>query len=700
MKLLIVESPTKAKTLSKFLGKDYEVRASRGHIRDLPSNKMNIDIEKDFAPHYELAEGKGEVVAELQNLAGKANEILLAMDPDREGEAIAYHVRHILQKSMKDEVKGKFKRITFHQITKAAVEEAIGHAGGVNQKLFEAQQARRVLDRLVGYSLSPVLWRKVRRGLSAGRVQSVALRLVVEREREIEAFKPQEYWPIAVQVKSDKSAEALFWAELVEVAGKKAVVGKGDERKFLINSETIAKPIIADLKKAGYSVTEVKRKENKRSPKPPYTTSTLQQAASNTMGWTAKRTMSVAQKLYEKGLITYHRTDSLHLAPEAVKAAREYVEPKYGNQYLPEKPRFYKTKSKSAQEAHEAIRPTDVNVVPGDNGKMDAGAKKLYGLVWRRFVSSQMSDAILDATTIEVAAKGKKEYSLRASGSVIKFDGWKVLYKGNSKSKARNSKQIENLNDPNASDDVVLPEVEAGEKLKYKDLSAEQKFTTPPPRYNDASLVKALEQLGIGRPSTYAPTIATLMGRGYMERTDRKFFPTAVGTTVTDFLAKHFEQIMDYGFTAEMEDDLDKIAEGKKEWVPMMKTFWKPFDGLVQKVTKEADRVKVPVEKLGKKCPECGKKEGGEQVIRTGRFGKFISCSRFPECKFTAKLEKKVKGEKCEKCTKGDVVVKRTRKGKTFYGCSRYPDCDWASWTKPGTESKVKKGKGKSRKKS
>ncbi len=690
MNLLIVESPTKAKTLNKFLGKDYVVSASMGHVRDIPSNKMNIDIEHDFEPVYELSDGKGKVVKELQDLAKKAKVIYLAMDPDREGEAIAYHVKFILNKT----VKGKeYKRITFHQITKDAVEEAIGKAGSVNTKLVDAQQARRVLDRLVGYSLSPVLWRKVRRGLSAGRVQSVALRLVVEREKEIEAFKAQEYWEVKVKVAKSKSSSASeqFWTDLVEVDGKKVVEGKGDERKFLLSSDKVAKPVIADLPKASYKVEKVTKREKKRSPRPPYTTSTLQQAAANTLGWTSKRTMSVAQKLYEKGLITYHRTDSFHLATQAVSAAREYIVSGYGKDYVPDKPRLYKTKSKSAQEAHEAIRPTDVKVAPKEvDGDVDGAGKKLYGLIWKRFVSCQMSDAIFDATTILVEAKGKKnDYKLRASGAVIKFAGWKAVYG----TKPKASKATEGTDEV----DIVLPEAVAEDKLAYKDMSSEQKFTQPPARFNDASLVKVLEELGIGRPSTYAPTISTLIYRGYMERKERRFYPTAVGTTVTDFLVKNFDGILEYGFTAEMEDDLDKIAEGKKDWVPMMKSFWKPFDKKVQEVIDKAKRVKVPVEKTGKMCPDCGKKEKGELVVRTGRFGKFISCSRFPDCKYTAKFEETLGSMKCEKCKKGKVVIKRTRKGRTFYGCNRYPDCDWASWTKPGKKG-AKEQKNKSSK--
>ena len=673
--LVIVESPTKAKTLNRFLGKDYEVIASMGHIRDIPSNKMNIAIDKNFEPTYAVDDKKQKTVRQIQQLAKKADEIYLATDPDREGEAIAYHVQHILDQALKQ--KKEYKRITFHQITKTAVEEAIGHAGVVNQDLVEAQQARRILDRLVGYSLSPVLWRKVRRGLSAGRVQSVSLRLVVEREREIEAFKPQEYWEISVltapkaQEARDKQQED-FWIELTHIGGKRIVEGKGDDRIFTVNSKDTAEDVVKDLKQAQYSVADVVRKEKKRRPKPPFTTSTLQQAASNSLGYTSKRTMSVAQRLYEEGHITYHRTDSFHLAAEAVAMARDFIGTELGKEYLPAKPRGYQTKSKSAQEAHEAIRPTDTLKQGKDLSGVDAAAQKLYNLIRRRFLACQMVDAVFDATTVKVVAKGAKKYKLKANGSIMKFDGFLKIY-----SKAKD-----------ATEDTLLPEVKTGDLLEYKDLKHDQKFTQPPPRFNDASIIKTLEQLGIGRPSTYAPTISTLIGRGYMERKERRFYPTAVGITVTDFLVKNFDTVMEYSFTAEMENDLDKIAEGKKEWVPMIRQFWDPFDQKVSKVIDKADRVQVPVIKTGEPCPTCGKKEGGEEVIRTGKFGKFLSCNRFPDCKYTGKFNETVGDLQCEKCGKGDVVIKRTRKGRTFYGCSRYPDCDWASWTKPGETKK------------
>lgn len=672
MNLVIVESPTKAKTLTRFLGKEYVIEASRGHVRDIPGNKMNIDIDNDFEPVYEVVEGRQGLVAELAKKAAKASGVYLAMDPDREGEAIAYHVHYLLthdSKGKKTKLNVPFKRITFHQITKAAVEQAIAKAGSIDDKLVDAQQARRVLDRLVGYSLSPVLWRKVRRGLSAGRVQSVALRLVVEREREIEAFKPQEFWEIKSLVSPQKEEKSQFWVSLFQVGKDKIENTKEGVRQFLVNSKQVAEPIIIDLKTAHYQVESVVKKEKKQYPKPPYTTSTLQQAAANSLGWTGKRAMAVAQQLYEKGLITYHRTDSLHLAPEAVAMVREFVESKYGQDYLPEKPNFYKTKSKSAQEAHEAIRPTDVSNQPTAQSGLDTAQAKLYGLIWKKFVASQMVPAIFDATIIVVlATKAEREYRLKATGAVMKFAGWRRVYGAGAEGVDL--------------DDVLLPEVSHEQRLDFLKLEHEQKFTEPPPRYNDASLVKELERLGIGRPSTYAPTIGTLITRGYMERIERRYHPSAVGMTVTDFLVKNFDSIMEYGFTANMEDELDKIAEGKRKWVPVLKEFWQPFHSKVESVADKAERVQIPVEKLDEPCPECGKESGGELVIRSGRFGKFISCSRFPDCKHTARIENKIK-MKCPECKEGDIVIKRSKKGRNFFGCNRYPECDYATWNDP-----------------
>lgn len=657
MQLVIVESPTKAKKLKEYLGSGFDVMASMGHIRDLPKSKLGVDVEKDFAPEYIMVKGKDDTVKKLKSSSAKATEVFLAMDPDREGEAIAWHTQHALQEK-KGEKDSKFKRVTFHEITKDAILAAMAKPTQMDLKLVDAQQARRIVDRLVGYTLSPVLWKKVRRGLSAGRVQSVALRLIVEKEEEIEAFKPVEYWEIATLLTGKPSKELT--ANLVTIDGKKA-----EKDGFLVTGEKQAKEIETDLKKATYVVLSVERKERKSKAYPPFTTSTLQQSAATQFGWSAKQTMSNAQKLYEEGHITYHRTDSLNLSDTAIAAARKYIESEFGADYLPEKPQLFKTKSKNAQEAHEAIRPTNVGMpaIEAVSGMTEAHVK-LYALIWRRTMASQMKEAIFDATTIMVGATyDKRVYELKTSGSILKFDGWKKLFK--------------------RGDDVLLPEVVEGEALDYKDMTVEQKFTQPPARFNDASIIKALEELGIGRPSTYASIIGTIIDRGYVERREKRFFATTVGRSVIEFLKKNFLDIIDYDFTAEMEEDLDRIARGEKEWVPTLKTFWGPFKKKVDSVEKTAERVAIPVEKTGKKCPDC---KEGEVIIRTGRFGKFYSCDKFPECKYTAQYVETVDDMKCPDCGAGDVVMKRTRKGRMFYGCSMYPKCNWASWSKPSAE--------------
>lgn len=694
MNLVIVESPTKAKTLSKFLGKEYTIESSVGHVRDLPKSKLGVDLDNDFEPVYENVKGKSKVISKLRKLSKQAKSVYLAMDPDREGEAIAWHVSSLLTAVKKSKTKSKksdkFMRVSFHEITKGAIEAALEKPGEIDGALVDAQQARRVLDRLVGYKLSPVLWKKVRRGLSAGRVQSVALRMIVEREIEIEAYKPSEYWEVRVKVRGQTGEEGDFWVELVEVGGKKVVVvdpkKKSLTKKQLAESVQLSKKsqiekIIKELKKANYWVTGVERKERKRRAYPPFTTSTLQQAAANVLGWSGKQTMRIAQQLYEAGLITYHRTDSTNLSSQAVMTARELVQKEYGKAYVPDKPIFYKTRSKSAQEAHEAIRPTDVGVGHGakswgENG-MTKRHERLYRLIWQRMMACQMTPAVYDQTSVEVGAllakNGERktknnsyDYGLRASGSILKFDGWTKIY---------NEKRKTN----NLGGDVILPEVGEGEELEYRDIASEQKFTQPPPRYNDASLVKELEKRGIGRPSTYASIIGVLDDRGYVERQEKRFYPTVVGKTVVEFLTQHFDHVMDYDFTAEMEEDLDRIARGEKEWRGVLKNFWGPFEKKLEKVVEKAERVAIPVEKTGKPCPDCKK---GELVVRTGRYGKFLSCDKFPECKHTAPLKEVLEGVKCPECGAA-VVVKKTRRGRTFYGCDAYPKCDWASWNDP-----------------
>lgn len=656
MKLVIVESPTKAKTLKKFLGADYHIEASMGHIRDLPKNKLGVDIAHDFEPEYVKSEGKTKTISTLKKYSQDAEMIYLATDPDREGEAISWHIQTLLQEKKKGSG-AKFVRATFHEITPSAIKHAIDNPGTLNMALVDAQQARRVVDRLVGYYLSPVLWKKIRRGLSAGRVQSVALRLIVEREREILAFVPEEYWEVYVNLLAQKSPDDKVTVQLWKVNGK----------EFAAKSKTEVDPILADLNTSSYTISDVEAVKRKRQSLPPFTTSTLQQAASNRLGFSSKKTMKLAQDLYEQGFITYHRTDSVNLAASALDAARGYIQTQFGDQYLPGQPRVFQTKSKNAQEAHEAIRPTEVNrqeVIEGSQGKLEQDHARLYDLIWRRFLASQMADAIYDQTTILVEARpnGKTVYILKATGSVLLFEGWTKLF-------------------PNSTD-VVLPKLAVGEVMTKESIDAQQKFTQPKPRYNDASLVKTLEKLGIGRPSTYASIISVLELRGYVERAAKAFVPTAIGMAVCDFLVQHFPKTLDYAFTAGMEDDLDAIARGEKPWADVIKTFFGPFEKTVASVTDTADRAKIPVEELGKECPNCHE---GKLVIRTGRFGKFVSCNRYPGCTFTAKLVQRVEGVKCPECGEGDILLKKGARGREFFGCSKYPACTYTTWQKPGT---------------
>jgi DNA topoisomerase-1 len=682
MNLVIVESPTKARKLRGYLGDDYVVEASVGHIRDLPRKEMGVEIDKNFAPKYEVSDDKKKVISILKKQAAGAEIVYLATDPDREGEAIAWHLTHVLKDIQKD----KFKRATFHEITKQAVQHAIDHPTELKMDLVNAQQARRVVDRLVGYEVSPVLWRKVKRGLSAGRVQSVALRMIVEREREIEAFNPEEYWEVDVAFKlsATGSVEAFVDGKVLEnlpdnvfVARVFEVNGKAYDPK---NKDDV-NPVIENLPYADYQIQAVERKERSRSSLPPFTTSTLQQAAANRLGMSSKQSMRLAQDLYEEGLITYHRTDAVNLSTQAIGMARSYIEKQFGSQYVPAQARVFANKSKNAQEAHEAIRVTDVYVtadkIEAMGGKLSERHAKLYDLIWRRFLASQLPSAVYDQTTIVVAANfastatsetakqlAGKHAALRVTGSVLKFDGWMRLFPDRS--------------------DVILPSVEEKQQVFYGQHNAAQKFTQPPPRYNDASLVKALEQQGIGRPSTYASIISVIEDRGYVMRDAKRFVATPVGMTVSDFLMAHFSVFMEYQFTAEMEEDLDRISRGEKDWVKVVSEFYKPFHKKVEEAT-DAQRVQVPVEKTGLKCPKCGDvaDAGGEIVIRSGKFGKFKSCSRFPECDFTENIVDKVEGVLCPLCQQGDVIARKSRWGKEFFGCARYPECNWASWKKP-----------------
>jgi DNA topoisomerase-1 len=665
MDLIIVESPTKARTLTRFLKGKYQVEASMGHIRDLPKSEIGVDVEHNFDPKYVIPRDKSKQVTLLRKAAKKADTLILATDPDREGEAIAWHVTEILR--IKDSVpQEKFRRIVFHEITQHAIQEALANPHDIDGHLVDAQQARRVLDRLVGYKLSPLLWQKLsKRWLSAGRVQSVAVRLIVEREREIAKFAKVEYWTIEGTFEgADKVGPCQ--AQLVSKDGEKyektltfeLFDGTYTTTSSTINDEKQAKDIVGDLK-SPFVVSAVDKKEVKRAPAPPYTTSTLQQDAGRKLYFSAKRTMQVAQKLYEEGYISYHRTDSVNLSEKFIDEARGYIASQIGKEYVAGEPRRYKTKSKVAQEAHEAIRPTQVDV-PSikdqvSSGEFNRDHERLYEMIWKRAVASQAAEAIFDSTTIAIdAANG---YRFETQGSVIKFEGFlKILGRENG--------------------EVVIPDVSVGETLTLKEATPGRHETTPPPRYSEASLVKTLEEKGIGRPSTYAPIISTIQDRQYVTREEKRLLPTDLGNSVTDFLVQYFPDILDLPFTAKLEDDLDAIAAGEKEWQPVIAAFYGPFEKELNKTYETAEKVKVVEEKLGEACPTCG----NPLVIRMGRFGKFVACSTFPACKYTRQLVQKI-DMKCPR-DGGDIVIKKTRRGKMFYGCSNYPTCTFAAWKK------------------
>ncbi len=662
-KLVIVESPAKAKTVGRFLGKGYTVRASVGHVRDLLRSQLSVDVENHFTPKYRVPNDKSKVVKELKKLAKKAEEIYLATDLDREGEAIAWHLMEAAEIEPE-----RTKRVVFHEITESAINDAFSNPREINIDLVNAQQARRILDRLVGYSISPILWEKVRGRLSAGRVQSVALRIIVDREREIDDFIPVEYWTIGAELKPE-GLKSTFVTKLARIDGSKPELPR----------EEVVKPILVDMETAAYSITKVKRGERKRRPAAPFTTSTLQQDASRKLGYTAKRTMGLAQGLYEgkdvgeggtTGLITYMRTDSTHVSDVAQKEARAYVTGKYGADFLPSKPPQYKTRAKRAQEAHEAIRPTSAMRDP-DKVKqyLDPAMFKLYRLIWQRFVASQMEAAVYDTLQVEVTGTtNAHKYLLRASGSAVKFPGFLAVYEESQSEVAKRAVE-ENVRIPA---DVI-----EGQKQELVRLIPEQHYTQPPPRYSEASLVQALEEKGIGRPSTYAPTISTIQARGYVVRVDKRLEPTETGVLVNDLMMKYFTEIVDYNFTARMEENLDKISTGEAEWVKIMSEFYGPFSKKVEIAQKDMPVVKSGPEPIGRDCPKCGK----ELVIRYGRYGKFISCSGFPECRHTEPLLEKI-GITCPQ-DGGDIVERKTRKGRTFYGCHNYPECDFTSWKRP-----------------
>lgn len=660
-KLVIVESPAKAKTVGRFLGKGYTVRASVGHVRDLLKSELSVDVNNNFTPKYRVPNEKRPVVKELKALAKNAEEIYLATDPDREGEAIAWH---LLESA---EIEPKLsRRVVFHEITENAIQEAFNHPRDINMALVDAQQARRVLDRLVGYSISPILWAKVRSRLSAGRVQSVALRLIVEREREIDAFNPVEYWSIGAELKP-QGGKQTYTAKLVRV---------NNTEPELLNEETV-NGLLDDLTNAAYQISRIKRSERRRKPSAPFITSTLQQEASRRLGYTAKRTMMLAQQLYEgldlgeggtTGLITYMRTDSTQVAEVALQEARAFISSTYGGDFLPAEPPQYKTRAVSAQEAHEAIRPTSVLRRPDEiKGFLTGDQFKLYQLIWKRFVASQMEAAVYDTISVEITATGKENYLFRASGSTLKFPGYLVVYE-----------EAQDEDQKNDEDNVRIPaNLEEGQKQELVRLIPEQHFTQPPPRYTEASLVQVLEEYGIGRPSTYAPILSTIQARGYVVREAKRLIPTETGILVNDLLVQHFPDIVDLNFTANMEDDLDKIAEGKEEWRRVIAAFYAGFAPEVKQAEAEMPEVKYEPEKIGRECPQCGH----DLVIRWGRYGKFISCSNFPECRYTEALLEKI-GVTCPE-DGGDIVLRKTRKGRIFYGCANYPNCQFTSWKRP-----------------
>ncbi len=656
MQLIIVESPTKAKTISRFLDKNYELISSYGHIRDLPKGELGIDTENNFQPRYIIPTKARKQANILKKAAQKAEKVILATDEDREGEAIAWHITKILDNQENKD----YQRIVFHEITQTAINQALKNPRKINYDLVNAQQARRILDRLVGYKLSPFLWKKIARGLSAGRVQSVAVRLIVDREKEIKAFNPEEYWSITAELQPDKKSKNIdkFQAELIKKDNQTIP-------KTGIKDESEANKIIQELQKADYRIKEIQKKETRKNPYPPFTTSTLQQEAAKKLGFSSKMTMSLAQQLYEgvsgsAGLITYHRTDSLNLSNQAISQAHEYIQKNFGEKYNLTNPRIFKKRSKGAQEAHEAIRPTDAFRQPKDlEKKLNSRQAKLYHLIWSRFIACQMAPAVLNTLKIDITAKN---YLFRAKGSTIKFDGFLKIY-------------------PLKLKESTLPELTKDQILKLIKLIPEQHFTQPPARYNEASLIKALEYYGIGRPSTYAPIISTIQARNYVEKNEqKKFAPTEIGLIVTDLLLKNFSNIVDVEFTAQMEAKLDKIAQGEEKWTQVIKDFYQPFNQNLEKKYKTVAEKKI-VQETDKKCPKCGT----NMVIKLGRFGKFYACPKFPECKHAEPITKST-GVKCPKCGKGELVERKSKKGRTFYSCSKYPKCDFALWDKPTGE--------------
>lgn len=652
--LVIVESPAKAKTIGKFLGKGYKITASMGHVRDLPKSQMGVDIENNFEPKYITIRGKGDLIAKLKKEAKNADKIYLATDPDREGEAISWHLANILNIDENDKC-----RITFNEITKNAVKNAIKSPRKIDLNLVDAQQARRVLDRIVGYKISPLLWKKVKKGLSAGRVQSVATRLISDREEEIENFVPEEYWTIE--------------AKLSQIKGKAAFNAKfygNAQGKIELSDESTVNGIIGEIEGKKFVVTKVKKSEKKRTPAPPFITSTMQQEAARKLGFTTKKTMMVAQQLYEgveikghgaMGLVTYIRTDSTRVSVEAQNEAREYIKEKYGDSFVPPEIRVYKNKSAS-QDAHESIRPTYVKFNPDEiKDSLTNEQYKLYKLIWERFVASQMSSAVYDTLSVDIAVG---DYVFKAAGSKVKFPGFMSVY-------------IEGRDDDGESDDVNIPALEEGEALDLKKLDPKQHFTQPPPRYTEATLVKTLEEKGIGRPSTYAPTITTILARGYVEKEKKFLYPTELGKIVTDIMKNNFKDIVDIQFTAQLENMLDEVEVGGKKWVEIMKEFYKDFSAVLSEAEESIGQVEIPVEVSDVICEKCGK----NMVVKMGRFGKFLACPGFPEC-WNSKPIVEEAGVNCPKCG-GKIVIRKTKKGRKYFSCENREECGFMTWDKP-----------------
>lgn len=656
--LVIVESPAKAKTISKFLGSGYIIKASNGHIIDLPKSKLGVDVEENYAPEYIVIRGKADLVKDLKKYAQGANKIFLATDPDREGEAISWHISNLLGGSE------KIARIEFNEITKNAVTQAIGKPRKIDENLVDAQQARRVLDRLVGYKLSPFLWHKVKRGLSAGRVQSVAVKIICDREEEIREFIPKEYWTIDATLFNNNKTET-FIAKYY-----------GNPKKADIDNEDAANEILKNIKNKPFEVTNVRKSEKKRRASAPFTTSSLQQEASRKLGFTTSRTMLIAQQLYEgidlpgfgsTGLVTYIRTDSTRVSQEALIAVREYIKAKYP-ECLPEKPNMFTTK-KNAQDAHEAIRPSYLNINPdGIKDNLSRDQYKLYKLIFERFIASQMREAVYDTVAADLAVDN---YMFKASGSILKFKGFLAVYDNSDELKTDEKYDAKNK----------LPEVNIGEKLTAKDILSEQHFTQPPARYTEASLVKLLEEKGIGRPSTYSPIISTIQDRSYVIKEGKSLMPTELGMIVNDLMKNTFKDIVNIEFTAELEDRLDEIESGDQNWKNVLDSFYKPFDKTLNIAEKEVKRVELPVVESDEVCDKCGAK----MVYKEGRFGQFLACPNYPECKNTKAIVKYLNDVPCPKCG-GKIVIKRSKNKKTFYGCEKYPDCDFVTWNMPINE--------------